>query len=195
MRDAGVAICLAVMVSMLVSLTVIPLATSRLFKKSWERYDGVLKGIVLALLALLAVWQLKGVGLAGIWDWSMRWYGFIGGSLGTMPWTGWLALVVLVGLLVGVGVSAKRHGLRTAYAHLLNWTLDHRWIALATTVGLTWTGYYFYNNIEHQGTPRNGGTPSRNLAAHRPFIHPGGSRAAFYHHRRQPADPQRSPRH
>jgi HAE1 family hydrophobic/amphiphilic exporter-1 len=154
MRDAGVAICLAVMVSMLVSLTVIPLATSRLFKKSWERYDGALKGIVLALLALLAVWQLKGVGLASVWDWSVRWYGFIGGSLGTMPWTGWLALVVLVGLLVGVGVSAKRHGLRTAYAHLLNWTLDHRWAALVTTVGLTWAGYYFYNNIEHQGTPR-----------------------------------------
>ena len=154
MRDAGVAICLAVLVSMLVALTVVPLAASRLFKGGWEHYDRLLCwGIGLGLLGV-AGWQLAGIGWVGLAVWWTRWSGLIGGSLAAMAWTGWLGLGIAAALLAGVVLAARRHGLRASYARLLGFTLDHRWLALLAAVGLSWGGYHLYNNIEHQGTPR-----------------------------------------
>ncbi len=153
MRDAGVAICLAVVVSMIVALSLIPLATSKLFREGVERYDGYLKVLVLLCVGGLVYWRVEGVGWDGIALWWSHWTSMISDSLLNMEWTtaaGLAGFVLLLGLL---GWFGRHHGLREGYGALLNWTLDHRWVAMVATVGLTWTGYHLYNQIEHRGQP------------------------------------------
>lgn len=153
MRDAGVAICLAVVVSMIVALSLIPLATSKLFREGIERYDGYLKVLVLLCVGGLVYWRVESVGWEGIALWWSHWTSIISDSLLNMEWTtaaGLAGFVLLLGIL---GWFGRHHGLREGYGALLNWTLDHRWVAMIATVGLTWTGYHLYNQIEHRGQP------------------------------------------
>jgi len=160
MKDAGIAICLAVVVSMIVSLSLIPLASSRLFRAGVERFDRWLKLLVVAVVVGMACWQVRAVGWLGLQAWWDRWSGLIAASIGGMQWQTMLgcALAALAG--AALGWYCSRHGLRASYSRLLNWTLDHRWVALLATVALTGTGYYLYNQIEQRGTPW---TPERRV--------------------------------
>ena len=156
MRDAGMAICLAVIMSMLVALTLLPLVASRLFRDGVERYDRLIKLAILAALAGLVAWRAERMGLDALATSFGRWRRLIGESLTGLEWSS------AVGLLLGaaaLGVTARylvRNGLRPSYVRLLSWTLDHRWVVLAATAGLTATGYHLYSNIEHMGMPWRG---------------------------------------
>lgn len=160
MKDAGIAICLAVVVSMIVSLSLIPLASSRLFRAGVDRFDRWLKLLLVAVVVGMACWQVRAVGWLGLQAWWDRWSGLIAASIGGMQWQTMLgcALAALAG--AALGWYCSRHGLRASYSRLLNWTLDHRWVALLATVALTGTGYYLYNQIEQRGTPW---TPERRV--------------------------------
>ena len=160
MKDAGIAICLAVMVSMIVSLSLIPLVSSRLLRAGVERFDRWLKLLVVAIVVGIAYWQISDLGWSGLQAWWGRWSGLIATSIGGMQWQTILgcALMALAG--AALGWYCSRHGLRSSYGRLLNWTLDHRWVALLATVMLTGTGYYLYNQIEQRGTPW---TPERRV--------------------------------
>ena len=153
MRDAGLAICLAVIVSMIVSLTLLPLAASRLFRDGMERYDRYIKLAVLAAVAG-AVWlKMREAGYEALLTWWTRWLSLLGASIAGMEWTSAAALALAAVALGSAAVFVARHGLRSSYGRLLGWTLDHRWIVLAAALVLTGTGYYLYENIEHRGTP------------------------------------------
>ena len=160
MKDAGIAICLAVMVSMIVSLSLIPLVSSRLLRAGVERFDRWLKLLVVAVVIGIAYWQISDLGWSGLQAWWERWSGLIATSIGGMQWQTILgcALMALAG--AALGWYCSRHGLRSSYGRLLNWTLDHRWVALLATVMLTGTGYYLYDQIEQRGTPW---TPERRV--------------------------------
>ena len=160
MKDAGIAICLAVMVSMIVSLSLIPLVSSRLLRAGVERFDRWLKLLVVAIVVGIAYWQISDLGWSGLQAWWVRWSGLIATSIGGMQWQTILgcALAALAGAALGWYCSS--HGLRASYGRLLNWTLDHRWVALLATVALTGTGYHLYNQIEQRGMPW---TPERRV--------------------------------
>ncbi|MFC1526907.1 efflux RND transporter permease subunit, partial [Candidatus Latescibacterota bacterium] len=160
MRDAGLTICLAVLVSMLVALTLLPLATSRLFREGMERYDRYVKLVVVAAIAGVAGLKLQAIGRKGLLAWWERWSGLVGDSIRGMEWTTSLGLALTATTAVAVLWYCRRHGLRSSYARLLGWTLDHRWVALLAAVALTATGYHLYGQIEHRGTPR---TPERRV--------------------------------
>ena len=153
MRDAGLSICLAVMVSMIVSLSLIPLATSRLFKVEYDRYENVLKGVVLAALIGLVGWLLYTAGWQGTQRWLGAWSARLWGSIAGMEWlaaSGWSTAVALVGAALW---QFRRRGLRRTYVGVLNWTLDHRLVALVAALGLMGGGIYLFLQIEQQGTP------------------------------------------
>ena len=158
MRDAGIAICLAVLVSMVIALSVVPLATSRLLRGGLERFDRYLKLLVLAAVAGMVALKIRAVGWRILYAWWERWLGLIADSVTVLAWTTVLGFAAALVALAGLGWYCRRHGLRTSYARLLGWTLDHRWVALLAAVVLSGTGYYLYDRIEHQGTPR---TPER----------------------------------
>ncbi|MEE2658590.1 MAG: efflux RND transporter permease subunit [Candidatus Latescibacterota bacterium] len=153
MRDAGLAICLAVIVSMIVSLTLLPLAASRLFGPRMEKYD---RFVLIAVIAVIVggVWyKVESVGASSLSAWWAHWSDLIGESLSGMQ------MSTVAGLGAGAlaagafGWYTVRNGLRSSYARMLGWTLDHRWVALMTTVVLTGAGYQLYQKIEHRGTP------------------------------------------
>ena len=153
MKDAGIAICLSVVVSMIVALSLIPLASSRLFRDGVERYDRWLKLLVVAMVAGILYWELSAVGRRGLEFWWTRWSGLIWTSITGMQWQTAVGFAVAAALFAALGWYCSRFGLRSSYGRLLNWTLDHRWVALLATVALTGTGYHLYNNIEKRGTP------------------------------------------
>ena len=151
MRDAGLAICLAVLVSMAVALSLLPLAASRLFRDGAERYDRYIKLAVVAAVAGIVWHKIGAAGKMGAW-WE-RWLGLFSDSITGINWTTGLGLSLIAMAMMAWAWYIRRHGLRSSYAELLGWTLDHRWVALVATVGLTGTGYYAYQQIEHRGTP------------------------------------------
>ena len=151
MRDAGLAICLAVLVSMAVALSLLPLAASRLFRDGAERYDRYIKLAVVAAVAGIVWHKIGAAGKMGAW--SERWLGLFSDSITGINWTTALGLGLIAVAMMACAWYTRRHGLRSSYAELLGWTLDHRWVALVATVGLTGTGYYVYQQIEHRGTP------------------------------------------
>ena len=151
MRDAGLAICLAVLVSMAVALSLLPLAASRLFRDGAERYDRYIKLAVVAAVAGIVWHKIGAAGKMGAW-WE-RWLGLFSDSITGINWTTGLGLGLIAMAMMAWAWYIRRHGLRSSYAELLGWTLDHRWVALVATVGLTATGYYAYQQIEHRGTP------------------------------------------
>ena len=151
MRDAGLAICLAVLVSMVVALSLLPLAASRLFREGAERYDRYIKLAVVAAVAGIVWHKIGAAGKMGAW-WE-RWFGLFSDSITGINWTTGLGLGLIAMAMIAWAWYIRRHGLRSSYAELLGWTLDHRWVALVATVGLTATGYYAYQQIEHRGTP------------------------------------------
>ena len=160
MKDAGLTICLAVMVSMAVALSVIPLASARLFREGYERFDGWIKALVVAGLAGLAGWQLYRAGSKAVRAWFAQWSQLVWESVGGMEWTSWAGLGVFLLLLALLGRQVRRHGLRSSYGRLLNWTLDHRMGTLAVTLALLGTGIYLFTQIEQKGTPW---TPERRV--------------------------------
>ena len=160
MKDAGLTICLAVMVSMIVALSLIPLASSRLFKDGYERFDGWIKALVVAGLGGLIGVQLYRVGTKGIRAWYAQWSTLIWESITGAAWTTWVVLGLFLVMMLLFGWRVRRHGLRSSYAQLLGWTLDHRLMTLAATLGLLGTGIYLYTQIEQRGTPW---TPERRV--------------------------------
>ena len=153
MGDAGLTICLAVGVSTVVSLALIPLASSRLFRDGAERWDRLLRVVVLAIVVAAIGLKSYSVGIDGMKNWG-RTTGFR--VLQTTLNMGWVtatvlgATVLLLGLLVR---RFRRHGMRSSYVSLLTWTLDHRAVTLAATIGLLGLGLWLFGKIEQQGTP------------------------------------------
>ena len=160
MRDAGMTICLAITISMLVALSVIPLVASRLFKKKYRRFDPWLRKGVLLLFFAFALWKLYSAGWQETRSWAGAWMKRLGASIAGVEWTTVLTLGVCAVLAVLLWRVLRREGLRRSYAGLLNWTLDHRWVPLLATAVLLVTGIYLFRQIEQRGTPW---TPERRV--------------------------------
>ena len=160
LRDAGMTICIAVGVSMVVAVSLIPLATSRLFRDGIEKHDRWLKALVLAGLGTLAWWKLAPMGWDGLAAWAVDWSGRVGASFAAMAWGTWAGLgaaAVLLGLLLR---RFSRHGMRSSYVAFLNWSLNHRFVTLAFALALGGGGIYLFGQIEQRGMPR---TPERRV--------------------------------
>ena len=160
LRDAGLTICLAVAVSTLVSLVIIPLASSRLYRPSYDRYDDLLKIVVLACLVAVGCWIAYGLGWQGLSTWASNWTTRVWATVAGMEWTTGVGLSFSVFIAAVTGLRFKRHGMRASYVSLLSWTLRHRfWPAVATVI-LPVSGIYLFMQIERRGTPW---TPERRV--------------------------------
>jgi hydrophobic/amphiphilic exporter-1 (mainly G- bacteria), HAE1 family len=160
LRDAGMTICIAVGVSMVVAITLIPLATSKLFGDGIERFDRWIKAAVLVALGGLAYWKLEPLGWVGLGTWVVDWFGLVGTSFAAMEWTTWAGLAATALLLAPLLWRFKRHGMRTSYVDFLNWSLNHRLVTLVFALALGGGGIYLFQQIEQRGMPR---TPERRV--------------------------------
>ncbi len=154
MRDAGIAICLAVTVSMIVSLSLIPLAAARLFHWQMRRYDGLCKIIVILAVLMLAYWRMGDSSWDDVYAWWVSWQTLLIASFSGMSWTTLAGIIASISVCITVGIYCRSNsGLRFAYGKLLNLTLDNRFFVLVVAGALTATGYYLYGQIEHRGQP------------------------------------------
>jgi len=154
MRDAGIAICLAVTVSMIVSLSLIPLAAARLFHDKMQRYDGLWKIFVILAISMIAYWRIGDATWSDIYVWWVNWQELVIASISGMSWTTLTGIIVSTTVCILCWIYCRSNsGLRTAYGNLLNWTLDHRLFALLVAGALTGSGYFLYGQIEHRGQP------------------------------------------
>ncbi len=160
LRDAGVSICLAIAVSMVVSLSVIPLAASRLFRSEYRRFDSWLKVLALGVLVATAGWSVYSTGPAATVAWLGHWSVRVAATLAAMQWTTGLGMVLALVPVAVVWRCFHRDGMRESYARFLGWTLRHRSVTLLCTVVLLAAGVYLYTQIEQRGTPR---TPERRV--------------------------------
>ena len=151
--DAGLTICLAIGVSMLVALSVIPLTSSRLFKSEYIRFDPWLKLTLASLFIGLSGWKIYKMGLGVFRAWMVQWFGRIGESLMGMDGSTGAGVLAAFILLSGLLWRFHTHGMRATYAKVLDWTLNHRLWTLAGTLVLLGTGIYLYLQIEQRGTP------------------------------------------
>ncbi len=153
MRDAGLTICLAVFVSMVVSLALIPLSSSRLLDRSLDRHDRWLGGLLIAAAGAVLSWKLYGMGmtqaLKGLSVWTAR----VSSAFTGMQWTTATALITTVAAVAVLIGYARRYGFRQSYGHLLGWTLAHRFWVMLLTVATLGLAYYLSEQIEQQGTP------------------------------------------
>ena len=160
MRDAGMTICLAIGVSMIVALTLIPLATSRLFQDKFARLDPWIKRVIaLAALGFLG-WKLQQAGWHGSLVWAGAWVHRVAGTLAAVDWVSGTVLGVSLVTLGALLRHLRRNGMRQTYVRLLGWTLRHRLTTLMASVALLASGVYLYLQIEQRGTPW---TPERQV--------------------------------
>ena len=160
MRDAGLAICLAVAVSTVVSLALIPLASSRLFKQRYDRFDRVLKGLVLLALLVLASLGLHELTWEGLTAWAGRTGSRLAERVAGMQWTTAAGLAAAGAVTAAAAWQCRRRGMRGAYVGLLRWTLSHRLATLFASALLMGTGIYLFMQLEQRGTPW---TPERRV--------------------------------
>ncbi len=160
LRDAGIAICLAVVVSMVVALTLIPLASSRLFREGYSRYDRWIAGVAAVGVVLWSGWQIQTHGLGTVSATVAGWITGAFTSLAGMAWTSWIGITIVGALLALLIWYAVRYDLLAAYGRLLSWTLDHRLVTLTVTAGMLGLGIFLYSRMEQRGTPW---TPERRV--------------------------------
>jgi len=153
MRDAGLTICLAVFVSMAVSLSLIPLSSSRLLDRRLDRYDRWLGGLLILGAITILSWKVHAIGVAqalkGLSVWGSRASSVFTG----MEWTTVTTLALAAAALYILIRYTRRHGFRQSYGRLLAWTQAHRFWVMLLTVVLLGLAYYLSEQIETQGTP------------------------------------------
>ena len=151
MGDAGLTICLAVAVSTVVSLAVIPLAASRLFQPGAARHDGRLKIAVGAILLAALGWKARTIGWEGMAAWGRTTGARILQATLDMQWPTAAVLVAILLLLAVLLRHFRRHGMRASYVRLLDWTLDHRALTLGVAVAMMGGGVWLFLSIDQQG--------------------------------------------
>lgn len=144
MRDAGMAICLAVIMSVLVALTLLPLMASRLFRPGVERFDRRIRLAILAMVAGLVGYRLYSMGLETLDATFNRWQRLIGDSIVGMEWTSAAYLLGGVAIAAAASVYVARNG-------LLDWTPDGSQLAAIAYNDLE--GDIFVLNVDQTSGP------------------------------------------
>ena len=151
MGDAGLTICLAVGVSTIVSLAVIPLAASRLFRPGAARHDRRLKIAVAAILLAGLGWKAGTIGWEGLAGWGRTTGARVLQTTLDMEWTTAAVLGAVLLALAALLRHFRRHGMRASYVRLLDWTLDHRAVTLAVALAMMGGGVWMFLSMEQQG--------------------------------------------
>ena len=148
MRDFAITVVISVIASLVVALTIIPLAASRAFMEGHERVDKVLKlGFAIGAAGLLGLL----IASNGFFE-SIAWFTdgvvWIVSGLGTLAWTAWLGMSVALIVPAALLVRFRKMGLRTFYEKIIGGTLRYRWTTVFVACTIMAGGFYVYGLIE-----------------------------------------------
>ncbi|MDA0747727.1 MAG: efflux RND transporter permease subunit [bacterium] len=153
MRDFALTVCISVIASLCIALSLIPLAASRAFgtpDSSQSQLDRWLKiGLILPLLSI-CFYQIYETGLSVLFASaveSLTW--FISG-IADIPAKAWILVGLVLGAIGTLYRLTRRNGLKHLYARIVNTTLYYRWTTVAISCGVLALGYYFFTKVETQ---------------------------------------------
>jgi hydrophobic/amphiphilic exporter-1 (mainly G- bacteria), HAE1 family len=149
MRDFAITVVISVLASLMVALTIIPLLASRAFGEMDEaRIERVLKrsfGLLAAVVLSVGVFTY-GPAESAAW--------FTGGTvwllsgLGTLEWTAWVGLLVVLLMPAGLIWRIRKVGLRSFYEKIISSTLRYRWTTVSLACAALAGGFHVYGMIE-----------------------------------------------
>jgi hydrophobic/amphiphilic exporter-1 (mainly G- bacteria), HAE1 family len=150
MRDFATTVCISVVASMGVALTLIPLAGSRAFANASNHSDRYIKwGLGLAALSFVG-YLLYVTGVQFALDWLVGNVVWLVGGLTGVPVGAW----VFVGFF-GLSIGALWHrfrkiGIKPLYVRVVGVTLRYRWTTVSAATALLIAGWYVYGQIERR---------------------------------------------
>ncbi len=152
MKDFCLTMIIAMVTAMVVSLTLVPLAASRLFE---ERYAHIGKWIGIPMVggALLFLGlELKAVGWARVLNWVRAIFSGVTSTVAGMSWGSGVGVGVCVVLAALLVYELRRHGLKGFYAIAVGRTLRFRFSTLALSLLIGGASvYYIAFVVEKQG--------------------------------------------
>lgn len=148
MRDFALTVVISVVASLLVALTLVPLAASRAFSEGGRRAEIALKaGLILAFGGLAAL-LVKQTGTVESIAWLRGGFGWFVSGLSTLPPGTWAGVAVVLAIPVFLILRYRLVGLRGAYVGIINSTLNYRWTTVAAACVLLGVGFHVYGKIE-----------------------------------------------
>jgi len=152
MKDFCVTMVIAMITAMVVSVTLVPLAASRLFE---DRYAHIGKWIGVPLIGASTLYiglVLRAVGWAGIVKWVKGTVAGIVATLQGMTWGGWVAAGVCLALAAVLVHEFRRYGLKGFYARAVGKTLRYQMLTLVFSLLVGgYSVYYIAFVVEKQG--------------------------------------------
>lgn len=148
MRDFAITVVISVMASLIVALTIIPLAASRAFNGESSRLDTILK-FILGAGALSALgFGVHAYGPAESLVWLTDGIVWIIGGLGGLAVTAWIGIGFAI-LAPTLLILRFRHiGLRSFYERVISTTLKYRWTTVSVACVILALGFHVYGLIE-----------------------------------------------
>ncbi|MFT5365346.1 MAG: HAE1 family hydrophobic/amphiphilic exporter-1 [Candidatus Latescibacterota bacterium] len=148
MRDFAITVCISVAASLVVALSLIPLASSRAFAGSGSRFDRYMK-------LLLGVGFIGGIGFSiyayGVtnsWDWAQKNGAWFVDGLAHVPIGAWVFVGVLTLVLTGLYYRFRHIGLQALYVRVVGVTLHYRWSTISVACIVLVSGFYLYSKVE-----------------------------------------------
>jgi HAE1 family hydrophobic/amphiphilic exporter-1 len=147
MKDFAVTVCISVIASLCVALTLVPLAVSRAFQPGADRFDIWLKAGFSSLILACIVYLIHQAGLEGTGQWAMETANWLVAGFDKIPT---IALAILSVIILGTIILYLRFrkvGIKPLYAGLINATLRYRWSTVAVACLVLSGGYYLYTQV------------------------------------------------
>ena len=150
MRDFALTVCISVVASFCVAMTLIPLAGSRIFKDGSENLERRLKvwaGLAaLCLLALVSLW----VGPGELMRWAYENFSRFLGGLAVIELRVWITLGIVAAAIFGLYYAFRHVGIKQLYTRVITTTLRYRWTTVAAASILLAFAIHIYGQIENQ---------------------------------------------
>ncbi len=147
MKDFAITVCISVIASLCVALTLVPLAVSRAFRKQESRLDRGIKTGLLALLIGAIAYLIHNAGIHATLRWGRETLSWFSDGLSTVPTVAWILLGLLIALIVLLYVRCRKIGIKILYARTINTTLRYRWTTVALACIVLGFGYYLYTQV------------------------------------------------
>ncbi|MCZ6632025.1 MAG: efflux RND transporter permease subunit [bacterium] len=148
MKDFAPAVCISVVASLGVAMTLVPLAGSRAYGQGGKNLDlGLKLGLFVLVFGAIA-YQVYTVGGGATLGWVWHHLSWLISGLANVPVETW-APVGLFLLMLAVLYYRFRHiGLKTLYVGVARTTLRYRWTTVVVACGVLGLGFYLYAQIE-----------------------------------------------
>ena len=150
MRDFALTVCISVVGSFCVAMTLIPLAGSRIFKEGIANVERWLKigvrCLALGILVLIALWM----GPRTFFHWGLENLTRLFGGLAAIEPRVWLTLGVAAAAILGLYAPYRHVGIKQLYARVITATLRYRWTTIAIASLLLVFALHIFGQIEKQ---------------------------------------------